>query len=194
MACALLARLRLLSHKMISTACLFYLPLVVEVVNKEWRGDLVPLVMAQMTQESACDPLAQSPYAMGLMQITPPTASDLEKGICQDQGKAKLFDARWSVVCGVRYDIFLYRKMPEYKPAFERFAAMLSSYNGGRGWVNRDNRICRQLLWCNHHRWYDNVEITPDPRRADWAIKENRGYPRRIQKKLLPKYQEALCG
>jgi membrane-bound lytic murein transglycosylase MltF len=164
--------------------------MVVEITQKEWpeQPNIAPYIMAQMNQESGCNRRAQSPFAFGLMQITKPTAGDLEKGLCRDLGKAKLFDEEWSISCGVRYLKFLFGKMPEYWPFWQRMAAALSAYNGGRGWVNRDNRYCKRFTWCDPSKWFDHVENTPDPRRARWAIKENRGYVRRIQYKLLKRY------
>ena len=171
---------------------MMYLSMTVAIVNREWPEvdghRIAPYIMAQMNQESACRPRAQSPYAAGLMQITPPTGGDLEKGLCKDQGRMRLFDPEWSITCGVRYMKWLYSRMPEYLPFWERMAATLSAYNGGRGWVNRDNRQCRRTTWCNPSKWFNHVERTPDPRRAQWAIKENRGYPRRIMYTLLKRY------
>lgn len=173
---------------MIPSACLIYVSMVYAIVEKEWPELDPAFIMAQMNQESGCNRFAQSPYAAGLMQFTPGTAKDMEKGICKDLGEAKVFDEKWSITCGIRYMKFLFSKMPEYLPFWERIAAAYSAYNGGRGWVNRDNRYCRKFGWCDPSKWFHHVEKTPDPRRAKWAIKENRGYPKRIMYKLLLRY------
>ncbi len=178
---------------MIPTACLPFLALLFQTSqvvfdDYDWRA----IAAAQMEQESACRPLAQSPYAMGLMQFTPATARDMERGLCRDLGKAKLFNPKWSITCGVRYDRYLWERMGEYQFGNERAAAALASYNGGRGWTNRDNRVCQRTSWCDPSRWFKNVELTPDRRRANWAIKENRGYPKAILIKRLGKYKQLL--
>lgn len=174
---------------MISTLCAFYMQTILVTAEQEWHIDKASLLMAQMTQESACKTNARSAYAHGLFQFTPATVETMERSICKDLGPGNPYNEEWAIVCGIRYDVFLYNRMAEYSPEIERIAAMLASYNGGRGWVNRDNKVCSKLKWCDSSKWFNNVELSPDTRRAVWAIKENRGYPKRIIFTLLPIYE-----
>ena len=61
----------------------------------------------------------------------------------------------------------------------------LSAYNGGLGWLQRDQRLTAQR-GSNPAYWWGSVERYS--RRAKWAIKENRGYPRAIIYTHQPHY------
>ena len=178
---------------MIPAACMPFLALVFQVSLETFPDyDFRAVAAAQMTQESYCRPTAQSPYAHGLFQITPGTAGDLEAGICRDLGTAALYDIRWSITCGIRYDRHLWNRMGEYSPQVERTGATLAAYNGGRGWVNRDNRVCARTPGCNPSLYFGHVQVHQDLRRAKHNRKENREYPDRILKKWKPKYDRIL--
>lgn len=88
------------------------------------------LIKAQIYQESRFDPKAVSPAgAMGLMQIMPITAVELE---LDDP-----FDPEENVSAGVRYLAIQYEHFPEIPGFSDRISASLASYNGGRGYVNK---------------------------------------------------------
>lgn len=71
-------------------------------------------------------------------------------------------------------------------------AMTLSAYNGGLGWLRRDVRLTK-TFGLNPRLWWKHVE-TVNAGRAKWAIKENRGYPRRILFLLEPLYEKAGWG
>jgi membrane-bound lytic murein transglycosylase MltF len=54
---------------------------------------------------------------------------------------------------------------------------VLSSYNGGLTWLNRDKKLTKSRGG-NPQKWWNNVENFSQ--RADWAIIENRNYARKI--------------
>lgn len=178
---------------MIPVACMPFLALVFAVAQDVFpEYDFRAIAAAQMTQESYCRPTAQSPYAHGLFQITPGTAGDLQNGICKDLGHASLYDIRWSITCGIRYDRHIWDRMGEYSPQIEQAGATLSAYNGGRGWTNRDNRVCQRTPGCNPSLYFDHVQYNQDTRRSKSNRKENRDYPDRIMKVWKPRYDRIL--
>ena len=81
----------------------------------------------------------------------------------------------------------------------QRMAMALSSYNGGLGWLQRDQRLARAAPGKGpgsadlHMRWFDGVERFNSGRSAA-AWNENRAYPRLILKVREPLYEAAGWG
>lgn len=152
----------------------------------------VPVFAAQIHQESAWRPRAESPYAQGLAQFVPSTAEWISE-IYPSLGPADVWNPQWAIRAMVRYDRHLLEHYgSDGVTACDQWAFTLSSYNGGAGWVQRDRRQCRTAARCpacDPTRWFGHVADTPDPRRADWAVKENRGYPQRILLRHQPRYR-----
>lgn len=150
------------------------------------------VLAAQLHQESAWRPDARSHVgALGLAQFMPATGRDMAARYPAECAPYDPLDPRWAIRCQHRYMRTL---LDALKPRFDaHFAACdgwamgLSAYNGGLGWVQRD-RTMAQRAGRNPDRWFGHVADTPDPRRARWAVKENRGYPRRILTVLQPRY------
>lgn len=81
-------------------------------------------------------------------------------------------------------------------------AFALSGYNGGRGGVLQDRRLCAATKGCNPDVWYDNVEKTSYKSRVvpkgygQSMYHTNRGYVDNVQnkrsKKYVPFMREAL--
>lgn len=146
---------------------------------------------AQIHQESGWRPDARSPYAHGLAQFTPATAEwigDVDPVLAgADTGNPV-----WAIRALVRYDRWLWDRNPAATDC-DRMAFALASYNGGAGWLRREQSqaIAAGLA---PDRWWQNVEVTCHPRRAGWACRENRGYPQRILKKIEPAYIRAGWG
>lgn len=137
----------------------------------------VAVMAAQIAQESGWRPEVCSLYACGLTQFTPGTAAWI-KHLDPELASGNRFDPRWAIRAMVLYDHRLYNQVPKTASDCDRWAFVLSSYNGGLGWLRRDVDLCRRTPGCDPTRWWGNVEKYS--RRADWAIRENRGYPRRI--------------
>lgn len=154
-----------------------------------WGMDAaVPVMAAQIAQESSWRDDAESPYAQGLAQFTPGTA-DWISDIYPTLGAPSVWNPQWAIRALVRYDRYIWqRQAADAATECDQWAFTLSGYNGGPGWVNRDRRQCERAAGgkpppcgsCDPARWWGHVAEHPDPRRADWAVRENRDYPRRI--------------
>lgn len=182
-------------------ACYQYQKELIKQVNTVF-GPNAPVASfaAQIQQESGCRPTAVSPVgAEGLTQFMPETARDLAARYPTELGPADPLNWRWAIAAQVRY---MHDIVPRpWSTPCDWFAAKLSAYNGGEGWLQRDQNRCRATpkpvgacVPCNPLVWWDNVEITPDPRRAAQYVAENRGYPRRILYALEPSYVAAGWG
>ena len=68
----------------------------------------------------------------------------------------------------------------------------LSAYNGGLGWVWRDQKLAA-AQGADSARWFDQVERYNAGRHAA-AFRENRGYPRLILRTFEPRYVAAGWG
>jgi len=143
----------------------------------------VARLAAQINQESDWQPDAESVYAQGLAQFTPPTARWLPS-ICPDIGEPDPWDADWSIRAIVCYDFYLHAHAPGHDEC-NRWAFALSDYNGGQGMRARE-----QTLAADHHadrnQWWSSVE-TYNARSAS-AWRENRTYVRRILLYVEPAY------
>lgn len=146
----------------------------------------IPLLASQIQQESACNPLARSPFAGGLTQFTPGTAADMAKRYPIELGPADVNNPAWAIGAQVLYMRDLTRAAPG-KTECDTWAFGLASYNGGAGWLQRDRAEAKRLGQPSDV-WFGAVEITPDRRRAPQFIAENRGYPKRIMLTLMPIY------
>ena len=148
---------------------------------------------AQIHQESLWRPKAESPNAQGLTQFTPATSKWIAEKFRVELWPADPWDPYWSIRAMVIYDDWIHRRIWDPASECDAWAMTLSAYNGGLGWVNRDRQLCRLEAEaggdCRDGRWFNHVEHYSQ--RADWAFKENRGYPRRILLKLTPAYIRA---
>ncbi len=144
----------------------------------------VALLAAQLHQESHWRADAQSPYAQGLAQFTPATAAWIP-GVCADLGPPNVWDARWSIRAQACYMRHLHRQLVDTATPCDRWAMTLSAYNGGLGWLKRDRKWA-SAKGADSARWFDQVELYS--KRAAWAYRENRDYPRRILLGLEPLY------
>ena len=153
----------------------------------------VAVMAAQIHQESAWRPDAQSPYADGLAQFVPATAEWVAER-WPALGGAAPFNPQWSIRAMARYDRWLFdRYGAPAATACDQWAFTLSAYNGGQGWLMRDRAHCREqpvCPGCDSTRWWGHVADHPDPRRASWAVTENRDYPRRILLQRQPLYRD----
>lgn len=148
-------------------------------------GMEAPIAMfaSQIHQESGWRPNAKSAFASGLTQFTP----DTEKWIISlfpSLGREGVQDPKWAIRAMIKYDMYLYGRV-DAKYLCDRWAKTLSAYNGGLGWVSRDERLAARngadpTLWWGHVEKYSP--------RAPQFIKENRDYPIKILLKHQPMY------
>lgn len=147
----------------------------------------------QVHQESLWRPDAVSRAgAQGMAQFMPATA----RWWCELHGLAGADcaprNSTWALRALVGYDRWLWERIPDVVSECDRMAFTLSAYNGGLGWVRRDRALAaREGL--DSSRYWGEVE-TVNAGRAEWAIRENRGYPRRILYDLAPRYGAAGWG
>ena len=161
----------------------------------------VATLAAQIHQESGCRATAISPVgAQGLAQFMPATAKDMARLYPTQLGPADPTNPQWAIKAQARYMRDLTRATPG-RTECDTWAFGLAAYNGGLGWVRRDQAACRGVAIsddrcapCSADRWFGNVELTPDPRRAPANVRENRGYPIRILLTLTPRYVSAGYG
>lgn len=149
---------------------------------------------AQIHQESAWRPDARSPYAHGLAQFTPATA-DWIGSLDHALAGADTGNPVWALRALVRYDRWLWGRsfVATAATPCDRMAFALAGYNGGVGYVLREQKLA-MAAGLAPDRWWQNVERTCVPSRAAWACRENRDYPRRILTRLEPIYVGAGWG
>ena len=96
----------------------------------------IPMLAAQLHQESGWDPNARSAVgAGGLAQFMPSTAADYPDG----SGRVDVYNPDWAIRAQSRYLRDLYARV-SYPRECDRLGAALSAYNGGLGWHNRRQR------------------------------------------------------
>jgi soluble lytic murein transglycosylase-like protein len=147
----------------------------------------VARLAAQLHQESGWRPDARSPFAEGLAQFTPATAEWIAGAFPRELAPADTWDPAWSIRALVIYDAWLLARVRGATDC-DRWAKTLAAYNGGLGWIARDERLAVSR-GADAARWFGHVEH--HTARAAWAAKENRGYPRRILLVLEPAYIRA---
>jgi len=135
----------------------------------------IPLFASQIHQESTWNHLAKSKYAKGLTQFTDSTAEWMIE-IFPELKRANVFNPIWSMRAMLLYNSWLNQRIESIDEC-NQWAMILSSYNGGLTWLNRDKELT-QTKGSNQNIWWNNVEKYSN--RADWAIKENRNYPKSI--------------
>lgn len=157
-------------------------------------GMSAPLIASQVTQESACNPRARSPWAKGLSQFTDPTAKDMRRWYPNLLANFDVWEPEQAALALVLYMRRLNHMFRDAATECDKTAFSLSGYNSGPGWTMRDRRICRRAAECDHAKWWNHVERHHDNRRRASAIRESTEYPRRILKKWEPVYVSAWQG
>lgn len=153
----------------------------------------IALHAAIIHQESRWVKNAKSPVgASGLAQFMPKTAEWMGEIDSRLLG-AKTLDPRWSIRAMAVYTAWLLDRV-DAKNECENWAFALSGYNGGIGWVWKDQKLSE-----TPGVWFGGV--SEDSERADWAFNENRHYVSTIIKKWQPGYYghgfgfgEYICG
>lgn len=151
----------------------------------------VALFAAQIHQESAWRPGALSPAgAQGLAQFMPNTATWIAQ-LYPELRAAAPYNPGWAVRALAQYDRWIWQRVRAADHC-ERWAMTLSGYNGGPGWIARDQRLAEQR-GLDPTAWWDSVETVNAGRSAaNW--RENRDYPRRIIHRWQPLYVAAGWG
>ena len=135
----------------------------------------IPLFASQIHQESTWNHLAKSKYAKGLTQFTDSTAEWMIE-IFPQLKRANVYNPNWSIRAMLLYDSWLDDRIKSIDDC-NQWAMILSSYNGGLTWLNRDKALA-EAKGSNPNIWWNNVEKYSN--RADRAIRENRNYSKSI--------------
>lgn len=162
-----------------------YAPDVVREVRAE-HGLNAPIALhaGLIHQESRWRPDAKSPVgASGLAQFMPSTARWM-KDLDSRLAGANTLDPRWSIRAMAVYTSWLNDRFKGYDKC-QKWAFSLSGYNGGIGWVRRDQKLAEDA-GDDRYTWFDNVEKYSD--RSEAAFKENRHYVDLIIKKWQKLY------
>lgn len=163
------------------------------IVQAEWGVDgPVAAFAAQVHQESRWRFNAKSPVgAQGLGQVMPSTATWLAQMFPDTLGKVEPYNPAWSLMALVSYDRWLADRITA-RNACEQHAMVLSSYNGGLGWLIRDRKLA-SAKGADSLTWFGSVERF-NAGRSLAAFRENRGYPRLILKTYEAEYIAAGWG
>ena len=146
----------------------------------------------QVHQESLWRPDAVSAAgAQGIAQFMPGTSAWIGKAYPELAVRAPMNPA-WGLRAMVIYDRHLWERLDDAAAPCERMAMTLASYNGGLGWVRRDQRLAA-AQGADRSRWFGEVERFNAGRNAA-AFRENRGYPRLILRHHEPIYVAAGWG
>lgn len=150
-----------------------------------WGMDApVATFAAQIHQESRWRTDAQSPVgAQGIAQFMPATATWISGAY--RMGEAQPYNTGWALRALVTYDRWLWDRV-QAADACSHMAMSLSAYNGGPGWVYRDQALAAQR-GADRLRWFGHVERFNAGRSAA-NFAENRDYPRVILTRWQPLY------
>lgn len=170
-----------------------YRRLLVRSAHAGWGLDAPIATMAgQVHQESRWASQASSPVgAQGLAQFMPGTAVWIAQVYPASLGAAQPYNPGWALRALVSFDRWLYARNPARNDC-ERWAFVLSAYNGGQGWVNRDRKLA-SAKGADPLVWFDSVERHNAGRSAA-NLRENRHYPRAILRRWEPLYAAAGWG
>ena len=103
----------------------------------------IPLFASQIHQESTWNHLAKSKYAKGLTQFTDSTAEWMIE-IFPQLKRANVYNPNWSIRAMLLYDSWLDDRIKSIDEC-NQWAMILSSYNGGLTWLNRDKELTEKI-------------------------------------------------
>ncbi len=124
-------------------------------------------------------------------QVMPSTATWLAQLFPKTLGKVEPYNPTWSLMALVSYDRWLADRI-KARNTCEQAAMVLSSYNGGLGWLIKDRKLA-SASGADSLVWFGSIERF-NAGRSVAAFKENRGYPQLILKKWEPDYIAAGWG
>lgn len=151
----------------------------------------VSLFAGQVHQESGWNANVRSPVgAQGLAQFMPATAQWIS-GLFPDLVDNAPYNPSWALRALVTYDVWLFQRI-NAADACQRWAMSLSAYNGGLGWIGRDQTLAKRL-GLNPAVWFGAVDgVNAGRSLSAWS--ENRAYPKTIIYTRQPLYVEAGWG
>ena len=146
----------------------------------------IATLAAQVHQESRWNPNAVSPVgAEGLGQFMPATSDWFADLYPRQLGERQPFNPGWALRALVLYDAWLLKRVHAARPC-DKWAMVLSAYNGGLGWVYRDKALA-STKGADSLAWFDQIERFNSGRSIS-NFQENRHYVRRILFEWEPLY------
>ena len=146
---------------------------------------------AQIHAESYWRPQVTSHAgAIGLAQFMPATAQWIS-GLYADLKENDPTNPQWAIRAMLQYDDFLYKRVSAVDEC-NRMGKALSAYNGGLGWVQRDEKLA-QKQGLNPSILFGHVD-TVNAGRSAANKRENRDYPRKILFQFQHTYEDAGWG
>lgn len=154
---------------------------------------------AQIHQESRWRKDALSPVgAQGMAQVMPATATWLAQAFPALAGGdpktvqlGPAFSPLWSIRALVTYDRWLWQRLAGADDC-QRMAKTLRSYNGGLGWIQRDEKRATAQGLDSRINFGQLDQVNAG--RSAAAFKENTDYPRLILLRYEPVYERAGFG
>lgn len=144
---------------------------------------------AQLHQESGFRADARSPVgAQGIAQFMPATATWIATVFPKELAAFDPWNAQQAILAAALYDRWLLDRVAVYGSGrmseCSRWAFTFRAYNGGEKYLNRERSLAN-AAGADPNDWH---EVAKFRSRADWAHRENIGYPRRILLVLEPAY------
>lgn len=146
----------------------------------------------QIHQESMWRAAALSRVgAQGMAQFMPATAkwwceiNRMSPASCQPTNPT------WALRAMAGYNKWIWDRIKAADEC-QRMAMTLAAYNGGLGWIHRDQQLASSK-GLDRGQYFGAVN-TVNAGRAAWAIRENRDYPQRILFDHAPRYVAAGWG
>lgn len=146
----------------------------------------------QVHQESAWRVDAVSRVgAQGMAQFMPATARWWCELHRMSAAECQPTNPKWALRALAAYDKWLWDRIAAGDDC-QRMAMTLAAYNGGLGWIHRDQRLASSK-GLDAGQYFGAVD-TVNAGRAAWAIRENRHYPKVILYRHAPRYAAAGWG
>lgn len=164
-----------------------YRGVLIRSIHAYWGLDApVATMAAQVHQESRWQADARSPVgALGIAQFMPGTAQWMSELYPVALPQVQPYNPGWSLRAMVLYNRWLFQRNHARSPC-DHWAMVLSAYNGGQGWVNRDRRLAL-ASGASELAWFNNIERF-NAGRSQANFSENRHYPRIILGRWEPLY------
>lgn len=167
--------------------------LLIRSAHMVWGLDApIATFAAQIHQESYWRVNAKSPVgAQGLAQFMPTTAEWITAAYPKELASPQPYNPAWALRAMVKYDLYLHQRN-QARSQCDHWAMVLSAYNGGQGWVNRDRRLAL-ASGADELAWFNSIENF-NAGRSTANFRENRHYPRAILFRWEPLYVSAGWG
>ncbi|MBN2010224.1 transglycosylase SLT domain-containing protein [candidate division KSB1 bacterium] len=114
--------------------------------------------------------------AKGIMQLLPTTFAELVEKHSDLQNN--IYDPRWNIAAGIKYDRMLWNKWCADRPFEDRLNFTFGSYNAGFGTILRAQQVCSKK-GLNENHWQSNYIVAPEV--PGWRHEETLEYIKRIR-------------